>query len=116
MSSYAVSPACQTLHPLQMYDVHQALMLYPHTLAKVHASHDVPEGSADAVWTSCCSQPQRVPVCCDWVWVLRKKAVVMSVVCGLQCTCKGCAEDIMATGGLCPICRAKIESTITVKS
>ena len=29
----------------------------------------------------------------------------------LQCTCQSCARDIMAAGGLCPMCRAKTQST-----
>ena len=36
-------------------------------------------------------------------------------VCHLQCTCHGCAKDIMAAGGLCPMCRASIHSTITAR-
>ncbi len=33
----------------------------------------------------------------------------------LQCTCQGCAKDIMAAGALCPMCRASIQKTITAK-
>ena len=33
----------------------------------------------------------------------------------LQCTCQDCAKDIMAKGGLCPMFRANIPSTITAK-
>ncbi|CAL5223082.1 g5541 [Coccomyxa viridis] len=30
-------------------------------------------------------------------------------------TCQGCAKDIMAAGGLCPMCRANIQSTIKTR-
>lgn len=33
----------------------------------------------------------------------------------LQCTCQGCARDIMAAGALCPMCRRNIQSTITAR-
>ena len=33
----------------------------------------------------------------------------------LQCTCEGCTREIMAAGGLCPMCRASIYSTITAR-
>ena len=33
----------------------------------------------------------------------------------LQCTCQGCAKDVMAAGALCPMCRSKIQSTITAR-
>ena len=32
-----------------------------------------------------------------------------------QCTCQGCARDIMSAGALCPICRSNIQSTITAR-
>ncbi|CAL5223080.1 g5539 [Coccomyxa viridis] len=35
--------------------------------------------------------------------------------CMHMCTCQGCAKDIMAAGGPCPMCRAKIQSTITAR-
>ncbi|CAL5223081.1 g5540 [Coccomyxa viridis] len=35
--------------------------------------------------------------------------------CMHMCTCQGCAKDIMAAGGLCPMCRSKIQSTIIAR-
>ena len=33
----------------------------------------------------------------------------------LQCICKGCAQDIMAAGALCPMCRTRIQQTIIAR-
>ena len=33
----------------------------------------------------------------------------------VQCTCQGCAKDIMAAGAICPMCRTNIKSTITAR-
>ncbi len=46
-------------------------------------------------------------------WVVGRAA--SDDACYLQCTCQGCAKDIMAAGGLCPMCRAKIQTTITAR-
>ncbi|CAL5223801.1 g6372 [Coccomyxa viridis] len=35
--------------------------------------------------------------------------------CMHMCTCQSCASDVMAAGALCPMCRTRIHSTITVK-
>ncbi len=56
------------------------------------------------LWIYCLQNRRNKPEWCtsDDVW-------------RMQCTCQGCAKDIMAAGALCPMCRASIRRTITAK-
>ncbi|CAL5227135.1 g10046 [Coccomyxa viridis] len=50
---------------------------------------------------------------CIVCWEKQREVIFYN--CMHMCTCQGCAKDIMAAGALCPMCRAKIQSTITAR-
>ncbi len=79
---------------------------------------------------SCCYSPAVITLyasgSCDGPWVVfwQLKSVkgllnapcITETLCSVQCTCQGCAADIMAQkDALCPLCRARIADKVVAK-